>query len=113
MCEKLQKITALKKLVGECCGTCAEKSKMQSLAADLELLIKSEKAYEQSWEMTMMALVGSDGLGSVKRIVSHMLETLESIERMPPQTVASLAPQKAKLALQLIEDEKNLARNIK
>lgn len=110
MCEKLQKIESLKKELSSCCGTCADRHAALNLVHDLELLVKSESSAERAWELAMMALVGTDGPGGAKHIISKLISVIESIGYMSPEMAASSAPEKARLVLELISEEKRLAR---
>lgn len=110
MCEKLLKIEALKREISVCCGTCADKPKLANLAEDIHQLEKSDDSAVRAWELAMMALIGTDGIGSSRRIVGKVLDTLESISYMSPEMAAAMAPQKARQIIELIEEEKRLAR---
>lgn len=87
------------------------KISMRHVLEDIRLLQTSEIQSENSWESCMMALVGTDGIGGVKRIIIKMLEVLESIATMPPETAEKTAQIKAHSVLELISDEKILSRS--
>lgn len=80
---------------------------------DINLLQDSEIQSDNAWETAMLALVGTDGIGGVKRIFMKVIETLESIEKLSPDMAANLAPLMAKDTLELINDEKALSRDEK
>lgn len=103
------KVNEMHKLI-DCLDDGDLKSSMSEVLEDLKLLHNAEIQSEHSWESVMMALIGTEGIGGVKRIVIKMLESLESIAVMPPETAAGFAPIKAKNVLSLIKDEKFIAR---
>lgn len=110
MSEKLSKIEALKREISVCCGTCADKPKLANLAEDIYQLETSSDNAERAWELGMMALVGTDGIGGSKRIIGKMIDVLESISYMSPEMAAMSAPEKARQIIELINEEKRLAR---
>lgn len=86
------------------------KDGLNHLLTDMHQLQKSEYQSEMAWETGMMALVGTDGLGGVKRIVSQMLSTFDSFLYMAPESMPQMVPQKSQQILDYIQAEKNAAR---
>lgn len=109
MCDLNFKIKEMEKLVDSLePGTV--RNEMHSVLDDMRLLQQSELQAETSWECAMMALVGTDGIGGVKRVVIKMIEALEAIKAMPDGTSITMASHKAANVLELIDGEKRLAR---
>lgn len=108
MCDLNLKITEMQKLV-DSLEDGHVKTEMLCILTDIRLLQKSELQSEMAWETGMMALVGTDGLGGVKRIVNKMLTTFESFTYMPSDSLAIMAPKKSQEILDLIGAEKYAA----
>lgn len=87
------------------------KTSMFHVLEDMRLLQNSEIQSELSWESLMLAILGTDGIGGAKRILIRLLNTLESIETMPPDVARRNAALKARNVLELINDEKSISRS--